>query len=61
MDTRSEAAKGRPRYLYWEDSALSPANELVQLRGRSANDTQKRRKIRWALPHGFAVCFTDDV
>jgi hypothetical protein len=26
----------------------------------SKNDTPKRRKIRWALPYGFAVCFTDD-
>ena len=23
-------------------------------------DTPKQRKIRWALPFGFAVCFTND-
>jgi hypothetical protein len=26
----------------------------------SKNDTPKQRKIRWALPFGFALCFTND-
>ena len=26
----------------------------------SKSDPPKQRKIRWALPYGFAVCFTAD-